>query len=156
MQRLILSALAWLALVCSAGAQTVRVPVTPDHLEYSNFVFAVNVTNAGGGAAFHIVITTKTQPIGSDCAAAVTDVTAMDGSAKSLAVASLTPPVNATLNRTARVWTADFVAPAVVLNNPGACFIFVVPDYTTDATGQRTYQSTDRMYEIRLQDFLRH
>ena len=32
-------------------------------------------------------------------------------------------------------------------------FVFVVTDYTTNPDGTRSYLPTDRMYELRLQDF---
>ena len=51
-------------------------------------------------------------------------------------------------------WTADFTASAALTGNPAASFVFVVTDYRVNPDGTRTYLPTDRMYKIRLQDFL--
>jgi hypothetical protein len=147
------SALAGLTLTFSAAAQTFQWPVTPNQLEYSNFVFSVTTLSTNGGTAFHVTITTKTAAIQPDSAALLAVVT---GTAAVPIVSGLNPAVPVMLKRTDRQWFADFTAPREVLNNPAAYFIFVVTDYTTNPDGTRTYLTTDRMYEIRLQDFPPH
>ena len=150
MKQLILCFVGGLALVISGRAQTMQVPVAPGQMEYSNFIFSVTTMATNGGKAFHVTITTKNNPIQSDCAATLS---AVSGTATIPVITGLNPSVPIILQRMPRVWTADFVASPDVMNNPSAYFIFVVPDYTTDENGRRTYLSTDRMYEMRLQDF---
>ncbi len=152
MRRIFLSALACFVLALSAWGQTVQVPVTPDRLEFTNYLFAVMVKPDSAGTAFHVSITNKMDVIGADCAATLTLV---NEHFKAMNMAGLNPPVAVTLNRTDHLWTADFVAPNEVANNPEACFIFVSPDYATDQNGKRIFLPTDRIYEIRLQDFLK-
>ena len=144
-------ALTGLALTFSAAAQTIQCPVTPNHLEYSYFVFSVTTLPANGGTAFHVTATTKNKAIPADSAASLAIIT---GTAALPAVAGLNPAVPVTLKRTERMWSADFTAPARQFYNPAVYFIFVVADYQTNPDGTRTYLSTDRMYEIRLRDFL--
>jgi hypothetical protein len=146
-----LSALAGLALTFSAAAQTIQWPVTPNQLEYSNFVFSVTTLLTNGGTAFHVTITTKTGAIQPDSIASLAMVT---GKAALPAIAGVKPAVPVTIQRTDRMVSADFTAPAELLDNPAAYFIFVVTDYQTNQDGTRTYLPTDRMYEIRLRDFL--
>jgi hypothetical protein len=144
------SALVGLILPISAAAQMFQWPVTPNQLEYSNFVFVVTTLATNGGTDFHVTITTKTAPIQPDSAALVAVVT---GTAAVPTVATPDPAVTVTLKRTDRRWFADFTAPGELLNNPAAYFVFVVTDYTTNPDGTRSYLPTDRMYELRLQDF---
>ena len=151
MQRLILLGFASLTLVFSAAAQTFQWPVTPSQLEYSNFVFAVTTQPTNGGTIFEVTISSKSGVIQGDSAAMLIMVT---GSAAVLAVASPDPAATVTLKRTDRRWTADFTAPVALSSNPAACFVFVVMDYKTNPDGTRTYLTTDRMYTIRLRDFL--
>ena len=152
MQRIFFSVMACFALALSVSAQTVQVPVTPDRLEFTNYLFGVTVRPDSAGTAFHLTITNKTEVIGADCAATLT---LMNEGFKSSIAAGLKPAVPVTLVRTDHLWTADFVAPNEVANNPQACFIFVAPDYATDENGKRVFLPTDRIYEIRLQDFLK-
>ena len=151
MQRIILTLLAGLTLQLSAAAQTIQWPVTPRQLEFGNFVFAVSTQPTNGGTSFHVTIDAKTGIIQGDSAATLAMIT---GSAAVPAVAGPDPAATVTLKRTDSRWTADFTAPAELANNPAAFFIFVVTDYKTNPDGTRTYLSTDRMYEIRLRDFL--
>jgi hypothetical protein len=147
----LLASLAALTLVFSAAAQSVQWPVTPSQLEYSNFVFSVTTRPTNGETAFHVTIATKTEAIQPDSAALLAVIT---GTAKLPVVTGLNPSVPVTLKRTDRLWLADFTAPGDVLNNPAVYFVFVVDDYTTNPDGTRTYLTSDRMYEIRLLDFL--
>jgi hypothetical protein len=151
MQRLLLPLLAGLTLIVSATAQTIQWPVTPGQLEYSNFVFSITTQPASGGMAFHVTIAAKTGIIQGDSAAMLAMVT---GSAAAPVVAGANPDATVTLKRTDTQWTADFTAPTALATNPAAFFVFVVTDYKTNPDGTRTYLSTDRMYEIRLRDFL--
>jgi len=151
MQRLILPLLAGLTLTISAAAQTIQWPVTPGQLEYSNFVFAVSTQPTNGGMNFHVTIDAKTGVIQGDSGAMLAMVT---GSAAVPLVAGPDPAATVTLQRADRRWTADFIAPTALTSNPAAFFVFVVTDYKTNPDGTRTYLTTDRMYEIRLRDFL--
>ncbi len=152
MQRLILRLLAGLTVIVSAAAQTVQWPVTPGQLEYSNFVFAVTAQPTNGGTSFHVTITAKTGAIQGDSAAMLAMIT---GTASVPVVGSPDPVANVTLQRSDRVWTADFTAPAALASNPTACLVFVVTDFKTNPDGTRTYLTSDRMYEIHLRDFLK-
>jgi len=151
MQRIILTLLAGLTLQLSAAAQTIQWPVTPGQLEYSNFVFAVTTQPTNGGTSFHVTIAAKTDVIQGDSAAMLAMVT---GSGPFPVVAGPDPATNVTLQRTDSLWTADFIAPTALASNPAAYFVFVVTDFKTNPDGTRTYLTTDRMYEIRLRDFL--
>ena len=153
MQRIILTVLSCLTLVFSAAAQTVQVPVTPTQLEYSNFVFAVTTQATNGGTAFHVTITTKTEPIQTDTAATLASVTQTNNLP---AIGSINPATTVNITRTPQVWTVDFTATSDLLNNPTAYLLFVVSDYKTGGDGKRVYLPSDRMYEIRLQDFVSH
>lgn len=150
MKHLILS-IAVFTLALVVRAQTFQVPVTPSQLEYSNFVFAVKTKPADGGTAFHVTITTKTQPIEQDCGATVVLVS---GTATRPIMGSVSPSVQVAIQRGDLQWTADFVAPTALLSDPTADFIFAVPDYKTGSDGKRDYLPTDRIYEINLQSFL--
>ena len=147
----LISALTGLALTFSAAAQTIQCPVTPNHLEYSYFVFSVTTLPANGGTAFHVTVTTKTKAIPPDSAASLAIIS---GTTALPAVSGLNPAVPVTLKQTDHMWSADFTAPARQFYNPAVYFIFVVADYQTNPDGTRTYLSTDRMFEIRLRDFL--
>jgi len=151
MKRILLPVLASLALIFSAAAQTIQWPVTPERLSYSNFVFSVTTQAANDGTAFHVTIATTTGVIEPDSAALLVLVT---GTAAHPAVAAPVPAVTVTLQHTDTQWTADFTASAALTGNPAASFVFVVTDYRVNPDGTRTYLPTDRMYKIRLQDFL--
>jgi hypothetical protein len=150
MYRPLFAVVAALVLAGNAQAASVQVPVTPDQLEYSNFVFAVATVAATNGAAFHVTITGQTGAIPDDCA---TSLAVMDTEAKTLNIAGLVPATAVTVTKTARVWQADFTASQAVLDQPDAYFILVATDQATNLLGERLFLPSDRIYELRLQDF---
>lgn len=121
---------------------SIVIPVTPKNLdEVGQFEFVVTNSAVSNGLSFHVIITAKHGSVPADskgylCVAKLTE--------NSKSIGPMTSEAQVALKAGKRTWIADFVASEQLLNNPDACFVFVILD-------QRG-PSAD-FYVLKLRDF---
>ena len=149
-----IASIVWLAVVSSACATSVELPVTPTNLDTYGYAFSVFTNATKDGVAFHLTITNKQYDIYPDSSAGVDMVIhkkladgGMEGS-----VGAVTPEIPVTLKKEKRLWTADFTVSSTLLKNPDAYFVFSVLAHST-VNGKIIPMPSVTFYELRLQDF---
>jgi len=154
--RHLLITLVWLALVSTACALSVELPINPDNLDQSNYKFSVTAKSTNSGIAFHVTITSKHEDIDSDYThvdlSIVTHTKNKDGANTGTSIAPLTPSIPIALEKQPRIWTADFTVPAESLSSSGLCFVFSETVHTT-TNGKRVAFPSATFYEVKLKDF---
>jgi len=146
-----------LALVISAHATSVELPVTPNQLDQQNYKFSVSARAATNGTAFHVTITAKKENIAPDSEtklAVVKHPKDRHGAILATSIAPFTPDADITLNKGEKTWTADFTLPRASLKTPGLCFIFSEFPHA-NVNGKLTAMPSVTFYEIQLKDFVK-
>jgi hypothetical protein len=146
----------WIAMVLSAHASSIELPVTPDNLDQQNYTFTISASSTNKGASFHITITAKKEDIAQDSnadLAIVTHTKTSEGAISGTSFAAFTPAIPITLKKEKRVWTADFTVPHESLKTSGLCFIFTELAHDTLNNGKRIAMPSATFYEIKLEDF---
>jgi hypothetical protein len=145
------------ALVISARAASVELPVTPSQLDQNNYKFTVSTAATNNGIAFHVIITAKQSEIFSDSEANLGVVTHPKDGKDTITGTSITPfqpTVPIAFNKAKRAWTADFTLPRESLKTPGLCFVFSELAHDT-VNGQRVAMPSVTFYEIKLKEFVK-
>jgi len=145
------------AIVLSARATLVELPVTPKQLEQQNYRFSVTAVATNHDIAFHIVITAKNDGIAPGSEAKLVTIGHSKDRHGTILGTSFTPflPVAPlTLNQTKHTWTADFVVTPQSLKTPGTCFIFSESAHAT-VNSKVVAMPSVTFYEIPLKDFLK-
>jgi hypothetical protein len=147
----------WLALVSSARAMSVELPVSPESLDQSHYRFSVATNPTNQGIAFHITILAKKDEIASDSHADVSIVSHTkdsQGSPTGTTIGPMTPTIPLALNKDKHTWTADFTVSRDALKTPGLCFVFTELSHTT-IDGKLIAMPSATFYEMKLTDFVK-
>jgi len=145
------------ALVLSACATNVELPVTPGQLDQNNYKFSVSTAVTNQGVAFHVIITAKNNEIPSDSEANLALISQTKNAQGLLAGTGITPYPSAVpiaFNKDKRAWTADFTLPRESLKTPGLCFIFSELAHDT-TNSQHIAMPSITFYEIKLKEFVK-
>lgn len=145
------------ALILSAHATSVELPITPNQLDYQNYKFAVTPTATNNAVAFHIVIAAKQSEISSDSEgnlAVVTHSKDGKGSRTGTEIKPFQPTVPITFNKDKHAWTVDFTLSREALKTPGLCFIFSELAHST-VNGKTIAMPSITFYEVKLKDFVK-
>jgi hypothetical protein len=146
-----------LALVVSAHAMSVELPVTPTQLNQQNYKFSVSATATNNGTAFHVTITSKKDDIASDSEAKLALVKHPKDRKGTILATSIAPFMSAsaiTLNKDKKTWTVDFTLPRESLKTPGLCLVFSELAHTP-IDGKVIAMPSTTFYEIQLKDFVK-
>ncbi len=146
----------WIAMVLSAHASSVELPVTPDNLDRPNYTFKVVANSTNKGTSFHITITSKSEDIAADSnadLAIVTHTKNSEGAISGTSFAAFTAATPVILKKEKHIWTAGFTLPHESLKTPGLCFIFTELAHDAINNGQRIAMPSATFYEIKLEDF---
>jgi hypothetical protein len=142
MKQILIGTLVWLAVVLPTFGKSTVIPVTPkDTDSIDQFKFVVTNSTVSNGLSFHVIITAKhglmpTDGKGYLCAANLTE--------QSQSIGPMTSETQVTLKTDKRTSIADFVASPQLLNNPDACFVFVILDHNGPSAD---------FYVLKLRDF---
>lgn len=145
------------ALILSAHATSVELPITPSQLDQQNYKFAVTPNATNKSVAFHIVVTSKKDEIPSNSEANLAVVTHPKdgkGTSSGASITPFTPTVPIAFNKDKHAWTADFTLPREALKTSGLCFIFSELGHQT-INGKRVPMPSITFYEIKLKDFVK-
>lgn len=145
------------ALILSAHASSIELPITSSQLDQQNYKFAVTANTTNNAVAFHVVITAKHDEIASDCEANLAVVTHSKdgkGSNNGISITPFQPTVPIAFNKDKHAWTADFTLPQDALKTTGLCFIFSELGHAT-AKDKRLAMPSITFYEIKLKDFVK-
>jgi hypothetical protein len=145
------------ALILSAHATSVELPVTPNQLDQQNYKFSVTADATNHGVTFHVVITAKHDEISADCEANLAVVNhSKDGShsGKGTSITPFQPTVPIAFNKDKHAWTADFTLPREALKTTGLCFVFTELAHTM-VNGKPVAMPSITFYEIKLKDFVK-
>jgi hypothetical protein len=144
----------WLGMALSANGRSVEIPVTPASLDTYFYVFSVSTNATQGGMAFHVIMAAKTNDIDTNDSGAGLEVVTHTESGGGLLVMSqpLEPAIPVTLKKEKRLWTADFIVPPELLQNPDLYFHFGFLAHEI-INGKEIPMPSATNYELRLQDF---
>jgi hypothetical protein len=145
------------ALVLSAHAANVELPVTPSQLDQHNYRFSVSANATNQSIAFHVVITAKIDEVAPDCEANLVVLNHPKdgrGPASGTGMTPFAPTVPIAFNKSKRAWTVDFTLPRESLKTPGLCFVFSELAHDT-VNGQRVAMPSATFYEIKLKEFVK-
>jgi len=146
-----------LALVLSAHASSVEIPITPTQLDQQNYKFSVSVNATNNDIAFHVLITAKQADVSSDSEAHLAIVDHLEdahGSISGTDIKPFTPTIPIASHKENRAWTAAFTLPHKSMKTPGLCFIFSELAHDT-INGRRLAMPSITFYEIKLKDFVK-
>jgi hypothetical protein len=141
----------WLALAFSAFGLSMEIPVTPKALDQGTYVFSVTTNAVQDGVAFHVVISTKTNDISTNCSIGVSVVTHWEPGGSEIVPAN--PAIPVTVKKDGRIWRADFIVSHGQLKQAGLSCVFSQYDFFI-VKGRRIAAGSATFYELRLQDFL--
>ncbi len=157
MRQLLIIPTILLALILSAHASSVELPITPSQLDQQNYKFAVTATATNNAVAFHLVITAKQSEIPADSEgnlAIVIHAKDAQGSRTGTDIKPFQPTVPIAFNKEKHSWTVDFTLPREALKTPGLCFIFSELAHTI-VHGKPVSMPSITFYEIKLKDFVK-
>jgi hypothetical protein len=86
----------WLAIVASAHALSIELPVTPNNLDQNNYTFTVSSSTTNNQVAFHVSITGKKEDIASSSnvgVAIVTHTKDSQGATSGTSIAAYAPEI---------------------------------------------------------------
>jgi len=114
MRQLLIIPSVFFALMFSAHATSVELPITPNQLDQQNYKFAVTTTATNDAVAFHVVITAKQSEIFADSEGnlAVAAHTKDTQGGRGTEIKPFQPTVPIALNKDKHVWTADLTSHA--------------------------------------------
>jgi hypothetical protein len=114
-----------------------------------NYTFAVSARAVTNGIAFHVSVTSKSEPILPDCGLSVcvwTETT------HSVSTAPAQPGIPVALHKGAQVWEADFVAPREL--PPDLVVIFSTLAHVT-MNGKLEAMPSVTFYVMRVKEFVK-
>jgi hypothetical protein len=148
MKRFVLVVFAWLTVVSPAFALSNVFSVTPRTLDQGRFEFAVKHSATNGGASFRVTITAKKDVVPPESEGHLC-------SADSKSIGPLTAKTQVALQKTNHIWTATFVASAELVQNPEACFVFMVHAKATEGGKTDLVARAANYYVFKLRDFIK-
>ena len=157
MRRLFIIPSLFLAVVFSAHATSVELPITPSQLDQHNFKFAVTADATNRAIAFHLLITAKNNEMPQDSEANLVTVThSKDGRGQMAGtdIKAFVPTVPIACNKAKNNWTVDFTLPREALKTPGLCFVFSELAHSV-VNGKTIAMPAITFYEIKLKDFVK-
>jgi hypothetical protein len=157
MRQLLIIPSVLLALIFSAHATSVELPVTPDQLDQQNYKFTVAANPTNNAVAFHIIVTAKHDEIPADSEANLAVVTHSKdgkGSNNGTSISPFQPTVPIAFSKDKHAWTIDFTLPHDALKTPGLCFIFSEIAHTP-VKNKHAAMPSITFYEIKLKEFVK-
>jgi hypothetical protein len=155
MHHLFITTFIWLAVTFTVWGTSVEIPVTPTSLDTYFYTFSVSTNATQGGIAFHMTMTAKRTDIDTnDSGADLEIVTHTKTSNGGLLCSSqkLDSSISVTLKKEKHRWTADFIVPSELLENPDLYFSFNFLAHRV-VNGKSIPMPSVTRYEIRLEDF---
>lgn len=154
MHRLFITTVLWLAVTFTAWGTSVEIPVTPTTLDTYFYIFSVSTNAAPGGIAFHVTMTAKTGDIDTNDSSAGLGTVTHTESGGGLLISSqpFESPIQVTLKKEKRSWTADFIVSDELLENPDLYFNFGFLAHSI-VHGKSIPMPSVTRYELRLEDF---
>ena len=127
------------------------VPVTTNTLDESAYTFSVSANTTQDGVAFHVTVVAKVGDIPSECTLSLCKVTHLQGFRS---IESAKPAIRVALQKTNRVWKADFTVTRQLLRSPRLCCVFT-EQHSDVVGGVRSPPCSATYYAIKLRDFLK-
>lgn len=145
------AALLCLALTSSAFGFSMIIPVTTNNLNQPAYIFSISTNAAQDGVSFHVTVVAKVGDIPSECTVGLCKVTYLKDFRS---IESAKPAIRVALQKTNRVWKADFTVPRQSLRSQRLCCVFT--EQQSDVVGGvSTPSCSATFYAIKLRDFLK-
>ena len=140
----------WLAVAPSVYGFSMEVPVTPNRLDVGGYGFSISSNATQDGTRFYVTVTAKGD-IPSECSLGLCKVTHWTNG---YSIESVKPAIRVALQKTNRVWKADFTVPRQLLRSPRLCCVFT--EQQNDVVrGVSSPSCSATFYTIKLRDFLK-